>query len=285
MRFNLQALSGPRSLQVLTLLLITVGVCSLPQNRAVFEKESQRSLNDMECLHDNEEHPCHNTKVNKTVISPEGEKILCLVPSEEDLLKTIKESGGFNKHYVAVTAKEAEEDFEDPFNPIAQSQNHPKPGWSWSSRLNATGRRRRSMAIWKYKLGISAASDDGRGNFKRSSGSGLRSCVGQGQINDMGLFQLCDECWWVTVLPDDKFPRYINERICGKDGTSISPPTGFCNSWNGQCIQRSLTQDLLVRTNHYQRIASPDPQYKTVYKQVWEPYSQAIRSCCQCQNF
>ena len=274
----------------MTLLLITAGVCSLPNERAGLEKESlqlsERSLKGWCPVKDNEKHPCNNTKVNKTVISPQGEEILCLVPTEEELLKNIKESGGFNKHYVAVTAKEAEENFEDPFNPIALSQNHPKPGWIWSSRLNATGRRRRSLNIWKYKLGISAAlTDDDRGDYKRGDGSGLRSCVRQGQMTDMGLFQLCYECWWVTLLPDDKFPRYINERICGKDGTSSSPPIGFCNSGNGQCVQRSLTQDLLVRTNRYQRIASPDPRYKIVYKQVWEPYGQTIRSCCQCQNF
>lgn len=258
------------------LIIIVAGVYSLPNKRDDFGKEPDLP----------ESHPCQNTTVNKTVITPGGEKVLCLVPSEDDLLETLKASGGFNKHYVAISAEEAEANFEDPFHPIALSQNHPKPDWIWSSRINETGRRRRSAEDRKYKLGITTAvSDEDRADYKRTE-AGLRSCVRQGARSPQGLVQLCEECWWVKELPDDKFPRFINERICGKDGTSSSPPTGFCNSGNGQCIQRSITQDLLVRTNRYVQLdPSPNPKYSVVYKQIWEPYGQAIRSCCQCQNY
>ena len=205
----------------------------------------------------------------------EGEKILCLVPSNADLLKNLKQSGGFNNHYVAVTEKEAEENFENPFNPLVQPT---VPDW-----LNVTGRRRRSIQESEYKM---ENDNEKPGNERRKrSVSGLRSCVKQGERNSMGFVQLCEECWWIRYLPDDRFPRYINERICGSDGASSSPPTNYCNNYSGQCIQRSLTQDLLVRTNQYEKIASPDPEYDTVYKQVWVPYGQPIRSCCQCQNF
>lgn len=216
-------------------------------------------------------HPCYNITANKTATSPGGEKILCLVPSEEELLESLKKIGGFNQHYVATTAEEVKNNFEDPFNPIVQSQVSP---------LKVTGRRRRSILDLNYKKGTSSGISK-----KRSQVIGLRSCVSPGEGNSMGLLQLCEECWWVTLLPDNKFPRYINERICGQDGTTVTPPIGFCNSGNGQCVQRSFTQDLLVRTNRYERVPSPDPQYNVAYKQVWEPYAQPIRSCCQCQNF
>lgn len=307
----MKVLGQSRFLTAVALLLIIAGVNSLPKRRKPFLRKEAlqflRKSSDKWGLEENEEledyevrenepappapptegpapkvHPCFNTKGNKTVTTPEGEKILCLVPSDDDLLKIIKQSGGFNNHYVAVTVEEAEEYFENPFDPIVQSQNHPEPGWIWSRGLNATGRRRRSIEDNEYETAEAISNDD---RTKRSDSTGLRSCVRRGERNSMGLVHLCEECWWVTKLPDDKFPRYINERICGKDGTSISPPSDFCNSWNGQCIQRSMTQDLLVRTNRYQRIQSPDPQYSVVYKQVWEPYGQPIRSCCQCQNF
>lgn len=291
-----QLLVQPLPLTVAALLLVIAGVYSLPNKRSIVLKQDalqfiRRSSGDKSSeetgghYEENEPepddkptppappterpvHPCFNTTVNKTVTTPQGQKILCLVPTEDDLIKIIKESGGFNKHYVAVTAEEAEEDFENPF---AKPQSLPR----W---MNVTGRRRRSIDDNEYK---------GDGQAKRGVSTGLRSCISSGQRSpSTGLVKLCEECWWVTLLPDDKFPRYLNERICGRDGTSSSPPTGYCPSYTGgQCIQRSLTQDLLVRTNRYERILSPDPQYSTAFKQVWEPYGQAIRSCCECQNF
>lgn len=220
-------------------------------------------------------HPCFNTRVNKTVITSNGEKVLCLVPSEAELVKYLKESGGFNKHYVAVTEEEAEENFEDPLNPIVSS----KPVW-----LTVTGRRRRfSDEDDYYRMGNTKGALDNK--HPKRSVSGLKSCVEQGKRNSIGMIQLCGECGWVTKLPEDKFPRYINELICGKDGNTFSHSPEICNMFQGECIQGSLTQDLLERTDRYEKINSPDPQYHAVYKQVWQPYSQAIRSCCQCQNF
>ena len=278
------------------------GACSLPYNTktAVFPREELPSMKrlGLENSQENEDlpteenmknltsakrhskvfrpkaHPCFNTTVNKTVTISNGKKVLCLVPSETELLKNLKESGGFNKHYVAVTEKEAEDNFEDPFNPIVSS----KPVW-----LTVTGRRRRfSNEDDYYRMGNTKGTL-GNEHQKRSV-SGLKSCVEQGKRNSIGMIQLCGECWWVTKLPEDKFPIYLNERICGKDGNTFSHPPESCNMFQGECIQGSLTQDLLERTDRYEKINSPDPQYHAVYKQVWQPYSQAIRSCCKCQN-
>lgn len=220
-------------------------------------------------------HPCFNTTVNHTVTTPEGEKVLCLVPSEKELMKDLEAFGGFNRHYVAVTMEQAGKDFENPLEPIASK---PKP-IIWSSQV--TGRRRRSIHEKEYN----SASEEGHGRVKRAASVGLQSCERKGTITSLGFYQLCDECWWIRKLPDGRFPRYINEKICGEDGNSRSTIGGFCNGRSdGFCLQRSFTQDLLVRTNQYERISSPDPQYSVVYKQVWKQYSQEIRSCCQCQN-
>ncbi|KAK2554916.1 hypothetical protein P5673_023597 [Acropora cervicornis] len=264
---------GPLPLPTLSLLLVITVVHSWFYKRAdVIEESKERQLRETSRLRQlSQAHPCYNITANKTVTSPEGEKILCLVPSEEELLQSLKETGGFNRHYVATTAEEVKNNFEDPFNPIVQSQ---------VSRLNVTGRRRRYVLDLNYKTGTSSGTSK-----KRSQIAGLRSCVSLGERNSMGLLQLCQECWWVTLLPENKFPRYINERICGQDGTTVTPPIGFCNSGNGQCVQRSVTQDFLVRTNRYERVPSPDSRYSVAYKQVWEPFAQPIRSCCQCQNF
>lgn len=130
-------------------------------------------------------HPCFNTRVNKTVITSNGEKVLCLVPSEAELVKYLyKESGGFNKHYVAVTEEEAEENFEDPLNPIVSS----KPVW-----LTVTGRRRRfSDEDDYYRMGNTKGALDNK--HQKRSVSGLKSCVEQGKRNSIGMIQLCGEC-------------------------------------------------------------------------------------------
>lgn len=155
-------------LPALSLLLVTTVVHSWFYKRAGVIKESKdRKLRETCWLRQlSQAHPCYNITTNKTVTSPEREKILCLVPSEEELLKSLKETGGFNRHYVATTAEEVKNNFEDPFNPIVQSQ---------VSRLNVTGRRRRSILDRNYKTGTSSGTSK-----KRSQITGLRSCVSLG---------------------------------------------------------------------------------------------------------
>ena len=218
-------------------------------------------------------HPCANTTVNQTVITPQGDKVLCLVPSENELKEELQALGGFNRHYVAVSLEQAALDFENPLDPIA---SNPKP-IVWSS--NVSGKRRRSID----------EKDDNRNRAKRSMKVGLQTCEDKGSKSSVGFRQLCQECWWITELPENKFPRLINEKICGKDGSSTSTSADtvqFCwNRFDGMCLQRSFTQDLLIQTDDYEQIPSPDSQYSVVYKQVWKKFAQEIRSCCQCQNF
>lgn len=221
-------------------------------------------------------HPCANTKVNQTVITPQGDKVLCLVPSEGELKEELQAIGGFNRHYVAVSLEQAALDFENPLEPIASSV---KP-FIWSS--NVSGKRRRSIDEEQDKSGDE---DENHNREKRAVKEGLQTCEDKGSKTSVGFLQLCQECWWITKLPENKFPRLINEKICGKNGGTISVVSGFCGQrTDGLCIQRSFTQDLLIQTDDYEQIPSPDPQYSVVYKQVWKKFAQEIRSCCQCQN-
>lgn len=219
-------------------------------------------------------HPCANTKINQTVITPQGDKVLCLVPSEDELKEELQAIGGFNRHYVAVSLEQAALDFENPLAPIASSE---KP-FVWSS--NVSGKRRRSIDEGQDKSG-----DENHSREKRDVKEGLQTCEEKGSRTSVGFLQLCQECWWITKLPENKFPRLINEKICGKNGGTVSTFGGFCGQrTDGLCIQRSVTQDLLIQTDDYKQIPSPDPKYSVVYKQVWKKFAQEIRSCCQCQN-
>lgn len=295
-----QVLVRPLSLTVTTLLLIATGAKSMPsksasdvQNRDVFYRngeEGDREVTKGEDLLQNDEygppvHPCANTKVNQTIITPEGDKVLCLVPSENELMEDLKAIGGFNRHYVAVNEEQAAKDFENPLDPIA---SNPKP-IVWSNIVS--GKRRRSIDESDDNFGDEERS---HGRAKRAAIPGLQTCEDKGKPSSpAGFLQLCNECWWITKLPEDKFPRLINEKICGKvgDGERSSvfgggDPQSCGERYDGMyamCLQRSFTQDLLIRTDDYERIPSPDPQYSVVYKQVWKKYTQDIRSCCQCQ--
>ena len=224
-------------------------------------------------------HPCANTKVNQTVITPQGDKVLCLVPSENELEEELQAIGGFNRHYVAVSLEQAALDFENPLAPIA---SNPKP-IVWSS--NVSGKRRRSIDESEDNFG---EEEHNHGRTKRARKEGLQECDEKGTLSSFDFRHLCQECWWITELPQNKFPRLINEKICGRDGTSTDIFGGtpqFCGQrQDSMCLQKSLTQDLLVQTDDYEQIPSPDPQYTVVYKQVWKPFAQEIRSCCQCQG-
>jgi len=222
-------------------------------------------------------HPCANTTVNQTVITPQGDKVLCLVPSENELNEKLQAIGGFNRHYVAVSSEQATLDFENPLDPIA---SNPKP-IVWSS--NVSGKRRRSIDESEDNF---RDEEQNHGRTKRASRmEGIQKCDNKGSISSLGFLVLCQECWLITKLPDNKFPRYINEKICGRDESSVGTPQ-FCGErQDSMCFQKSLTQDLLVQTDDYEQIPSPDPQYTVVYKQVWIPFAQEIRNCCQCQGF
>ena len=231
-------------------------------------------------------HPCANTKVNHTVITPEGEKVLCLVPSEDELMEDLKTIGGFNRRYVAVNKEQAAKNFENPLDPIA---SNPKP-IEWSNIVS--GKRRRSIDENDDNFGDEERS---HGRAKRAVKLGLQECEKKGMPSKPVQFlQFCEECWWITELSENKFPRLINERICGKVGDGDRSnvfgggvPQSCGERYEGMplsmCVQRRFTQDLLIRTDDYERIPSPDPQYSVVYKQAWKTYTQDIRSCCQCQ--
>ena len=42
-------------------------------------------------------HPCFNTTKNHSITTSYGEKVLCVVPSEETLMKKLEAAGGYNR--------------------------------------------------------------------------------------------------------------------------------------------------------------------------------------------
>ncbi|XP_048585381.1 uncharacterized protein LOC5519761 [Nematostella vectensis] len=57
------------------------------------------------------QHPCAKVARSGGVFGWRGNRVRCIFPAKEELRKQLIELGGYNKHYMAVTLKEAEENF------------------------------------------------------------------------------------------------------------------------------------------------------------------------------
>ena len=84
-------------------------------------------------------------------------------------------------------------------------------------------------------------------------------------------FPYCSACPVVTDLGPGKFPRFINEVICQGPPSPPNPPQICGLTTIGICMTTSINQQLLE--------ARCDPATNT---QILVPYTQPIRSCCEC---
>ena len=223
--------------------------------------------------HEKRHHPCKASITNSTVLT--GNRItLCMVPTEEELREQLKTIGGLNKHYAAVTKEEADKfvTLLPPPRPTPPREEAMPFPIIWSHLSSAVSRNRRAVS----------RRTDQENNIVSSRKT---RCIHRGDRTEIGMVRLCSECQRISRLSSDRFPRYINEVACSDEKpTKLEENDSCCNKNNGMCIQRFLFMDFLVRTENYEEVPSPDPeQFPKAFKQVWEPYTQKIRSCCECQ--
>ena len=212
-------------------------------------------------------------------IQDEPGPVVCLHRTSQELLKQLESIGGFLKKYMAVNQSEAC-GFEDlAAFPNEKANETPRP----TTKPEVTTKTTPPM------LGSNRYADDEKltlnilrrkRNIPTSPGTFIRGCQGRGTIvDDTDLHRLCTECSATTRLSDDRFPSFINEVICqDKDH--------HCAAKMGLCYQRTLELSFLRFDGKYKR----DDQLsniagKDVYREVWESYTQEIRSCCECEMF
>lgn len=225
--------------------------------------------------HEKRHHPCKASVTNITV--PTGNSVtLCMVPTEEELREQLKKIGGLNRYYAAVTKEEADEFVSLLPSPRPTSPREKAVPFPiiWSHLSSAVSRNRRAVSL----------RTDQENNIVSSKKT---RCIHRGDRTELGMVRLCSECQRISRLSSDRFPRYINEVACSDEiptGRGLEEDDLFCNKNKGMCIQRFLLIDFLVRTENYVEVPSPDPErFPRAFKQVWEPYTQKIRSCCECQ--
>jgi len=88
----------------------------------------------------------------------------------------------------------------------------------------------------------------------------LLYCSPEGFEEQQGYHRLCSGCRSVRELPDDYFPRFLNEVRCS--GTQ-------CVNEHGHCVQKYLSFDILRNEG-------------TKDCQRWVPYTTNVPVCCDC---
>ena len=220
---------------------------------------------------------CQNhRKVSR--IQDEPGPVVCLRRTSQELLKQLESIGGFLKKYVAVNQSEAcgFEDltfFSNGETKPPRTTTTPEVTTKTTTPMSGSNRHddeeTSTLNLLRRKRSIPT-----------SPGTFIRGCQGRGTIvDDTDLHRLCTECSATTRLSDDRFPSYINEVICqDKDH--------HCAAKMGMCFQRTLELSFLRFEGKFEK----DHQLsniagKDVYREVWEPYTQEIRSCCECEMF
>lgn len=228
---------------------------------------------------------------NHTVVSriqDESGPVVCLRRTKQELLVQLESVGGFIKRYTAINVTDAC-GFEDlttfpkgePKAPKS-SEHTTKPTKTPEVTTPTTVKQlihrhdqyRADQVEYDFKLQRLKRS------LPTSPGTFIRGCQGRGTIPDgTNLHRLCTECAATTRLADDRFPNYINEVICQDSDHQ-------CAAKMGICLQRTLQLSFLRFDGKFELDGQLSALMgKTVYREVWESYTQEIRSCCECQMY
>ncbi|EDO38913.1 predicted protein, partial [Nematostella vectensis] len=188
--------------------------------------------------------------------------IICLNFTEQMLKDQLKNAGGYNPRYMAANLYEALK-FEDP------------SGWTYTTTTGPPleGQqpisRRFRWPLEGPKRIIHPDSTAGRHRMKRMIG-GAGECWEKGtQTQGSSRYHMCTFCHRITQLPDDQFPRYINEVVCRHSlGAASGAVTSdqFCVANAGECSQKILKLEGLIFTGY-----EPAPDLgNNIYKPKWE---------------
>lgn len=119
-----------------------------------------------------------------------------------------------------------------------------------------------------------------RNRRKKRNGDGSVStqqfCTKQGSPTKNNLLSLCNECAVTTKLPPDRFPRLLNEVVCGLDLTCLS----FQGKPQGACRTSETHLTLLRRRPGGCRMMIATGE--EVFVDEWETYTQTVRTGCEC---
>ena len=104
-----------------------------------------------------------------------------------------------------------------------------------------------------------------------------RKCHKKGTSDSgLGLVRICTECAITTILPNDFFPRYINEVTC-------VPPNKDQNCFQGEglCVEVKFSATFLRKTPLCVWKRGKNRRWQ-LYEE-WKPFSRNIVISCKCE--
>lgn len=152
---------------------------------------------------------CRNRTI-VTRVQDEPGPIVCLRKNITELMTQLKSVGGFIRRYTAIRVIDAC-GFQDltPFKSSTPTRPPTMAGNSSKQLSNSKGKRQADQIQSDIEL------QRRKRSIPTSPGTLLRGCQGRGTIIDgTSEHRLCTECAATTRLPNDRFPRYINEVVC-----------------------------------------------------------------------
>ncbi|XP_064630963.1 uncharacterized protein LOC135489508 isoform X2 [Lineus longissimus] len=105
----------------------------------------------------------------------------------------------------------------------------------------------------------------------------IEYCQMKGSVTSDGYLHMCTTCAATTTLPEDRFPRMINEAICAHTDRDCLTVHGTAH---GKCTQKVFHLNMLRKRSGVCRLS--DTNGTTVVLDDWELYTQPIRVCCEC---
>ncbi|XP_078356833.1 putative skeletal organic matrix protein 8 [Oculina patagonica] len=211
---------------------------------------------------------------------------LCVRLNETELLRKLKNIGGFNPRYMAVNREDA-----CGFQDLSGNEQPPPSQSSRFPQAKQDQPLNDQMDTEMNANELNELQDEieslGNHNARRqkrmvplSPGSIDRGCWSRGSIVDGTILKrLCTECAASTKLPANVFPPFINEVICGdSDGNCLGPI--------GKCAQKVIKFTFLRRTGKFEKDDDLSELLGVdVYVEEWDDFEQDIRSCCECRLF
>jgi len=123
-----------------------------------------------------------------------------------------------------------------------------------------SGRERRQTTTRELRKGQRIVNADG-------SITDIRECFVKGSTSLNKHLRMAKQCSATTTLPENRFPRYINEVLCDFSGAG-------CLSGEGLSVQRKVNIKFRVDSNRTLGIARLGS---------WQEYEQTIMASCSCQ--
>ncbi|XP_070540557.1 uncharacterized protein [Ptychodera flava] len=243
---------------------------------------------------------CGRSRTERNVREDSTEGSPCQPKTEAQLYDQLRNLGEFNNRYMGITP----DNFPDILEISKVKNDTYEPERFNPQRANKVLKHQIEQLMKTYdwskeeataqaqKLGLQDIKTPEELNISRrmtrdvDGGEGtttINYCLPRGSETEDRFIRLCTVCAATTELPENYFPRYINEAICDPDGSGRACfPFEGTTEGHGMCKQRVFNLSMLKRTGN---CVPTQGDGEVLYLEEWEVYTQPIRVWCDCELY